>query len=160
MTLEPLLAEHPFFADFDASHVELSATCASNVVFEEGSFFFRDGDAADQFYIIREGKVAVQIFTADRGPLTVQTLGEGEILGWSWLVPPYRWRFDARALERTRAIALDGECIRAKIESNHELGYALLKRFLGIMTQRLEGTLLQLVDVYGVHPTGHASLEE
>jgi CRP-like cAMP-binding protein len=76
------------------------------------------------------------------------TLGEGEILGWSWLLPPYQWKLHAHALEPTRAIALDGKCLRAKCEQNHDLGYEILKRFAQIMEQRLEATRLQLLDVY------------
>jgi hypothetical protein len=78
-------------------------------------------------------------------------LGEGEILGWSWLIPPYNWHFDARAVELTRAIALDGKCLRNKCEQDHDLGYELLKRFAHIMEQRLQATRLQLLDVYGNH---------
>ena len=77
------------------------------------------------------------------------TLGEGDILGWSWLMPPYHWQFHARAVEVTRAIALDGKCLRTKCEQNHDLGYELLKRFCHIIERRLEATRLQLLDVYG-----------
>ena len=73
----------------------------------------------------------------------------GEILGWSWLVPPYRWHFDARAVELTRAIALDGKCLREKCEEDHDLGYEVMRRFVVIIAQRLEETRLQLLDVYG-----------
>ena len=146
-TLGQLPTEHPFFADLDASHFELSAACASNVVFEIGDDIFHEGDAADQCYIILQGEIAVQTIS-DWGAITVQTLSEGDILGWSCLIPPHRWRFDARAQLRTRAIAIDGECLRTKCEDNHELGYNLLKRFSSVMAQRLEGTRLQLMDAY------------
>jgi CRP-like cAMP-binding protein len=79
----------------------------------------------------------------------VDTIGEGEILGWSWLLPPYHWKFHARATEAVRAIALDGKCLRTKCEQNHDLGYELLKRFSQIMSRRLDATRLQLLDVYG-----------
>ena len=85
-----------------------------------------------------------------RKPIMLATLGEGEILGWSWLLPPYLWRFHAHAVESTRAIALDGKCLRTKCEQNHDLGYEMLKRFAQIMEQRLEATRLQLLDVYAV----------
>ena len=85
-------------------------------------------------------------------PITVQTIREGEILGWSWLIPPYRWRFDAKAADLTRAIALDGKCLRTKSEEDHDLGYELMKRFAGIIVERLESARLQLLDVYKARP--------
>lgn len=150
-TLERILAEHPFFAGLDARYIQLIVGCATNVRFDAGQFIFREGEEANEFYIIRHGKVALEIFVPGRGPVIIQTLGEGEILGWSWLIPPYHWRFDARAVELTRAIALDGRCLRAKCEDDHDLGYELLKRFAHIIEQRLQATRLQLLDVYGVH---------
>jgi CRP-like cAMP-binding protein len=151
-TLEPILAQHPFLKGIDAHHLQLLVGCASNVRFDAGEFILREGEEANQFYIIRAGNVALQIFSPDRGPLTIGTLGEGDILGWSWLIPPYHWRFDARATELTRAIALDGKCLRTKCEEDHNLGYELLKRFAHLIEQRLQATRLQLLDVYGVHP--------
>lgn len=150
-TLEPILAEHPFLQGLEPHYLELIVGCASNVRFDAGQFLCREGEEANQFYIIRRGKVAVEIFGAQKGPVTVQTIGEGEVLGWSWLIPPYNWHFDARALELTRAIALDGKCLRNKCENDHDLGYELLKRFTSIMEQRLEATRLQLLDIYGNH---------
>lgn len=147
-TLETILAEHPFFAGLDARYVQIIAGCASNVVFNEGQTIFREGEEADRFYLIREGRVALEVHAAGIGTLTIQTLDAGDILGWSWLVPPYRWHFDARAVEQTRAIALDGDCLRRKCEEDHDLGYELLKRFAEIITQRLQATRLQLLDVY------------
>ncbi|MBZ5538705.1 MAG: cyclic nucleotide-binding domain-containing protein [Acidobacteriia bacterium] len=148
-SLRPVLAEHPFLSDLSPRHLDLVVGCASNVRFEAGKYLFREEEDANQFYIIREGKVAVEIRTPHRGPLTVQTVSAGEILGWSWLLPPYQWHFDARAVEPTRAIALDGKCLRVKCENDHDLGYELLKRFAQIMEQRLEATRLQVLDIYG-----------
>jgi CRP/FNR family transcriptional regulator, cyclic AMP receptor protein len=82
--------------------------------------------------------------------LTIQTLGVGEVLGWSWLFPPYRWLFDARTIELTRAIALDGKCLRAKCDEDHHLGYEMVKRFAQVIIERLQASRLQLLDVYGV----------
>jgi len=147
-TLEPILAKHPFLKNLDARHLKLLVACASNVRFNAGQFLFHEGEEANKFYMIREGKVAVQIQAGARGVITVQTLGEGDILGWSWLIPPYRWRFDACALDMTRALALDGKCLREKSEEDHDLGYELLKRFSTIMAGRLEAASLQLLDIY------------
>ncbi len=148
-TLEPILGEHPFLKDLERRFIRLIVGCASNVRFDAGHFLFREGQEANDFYIIRQGKVAVEVFGAERGSINIQTIGEGEILGWSWLVPPYYWHFDARAVQLTRAIALDGKCLRAKCEEDHDLGYELLKRFCNIVAQRLEATRMQLLDFHG-----------
>lgn len=150
-TLEPYLAEHPFLKGLESHHLKIIVGCASHVQFDVGQFILREGEEANKFYIIRSGKVAVELFAAERGSITIQTVGEGEILGWSWLIPPYQWRFDARAVEPTRAIALDGKCLRTKCEQDHDLGYELLKRFAHVIALRLEATRLQLLDIYGVH---------
>ena len=150
-TLEGIVAEHPFFKDLAAEHVRLITGCASNVRFEAGRFIFREGAEAQEFYLIRQGHVGLEMFAPERGHITVETLGEGDILGWSWLIPPYTWHFDARALELTRAIALDGKCLRKKCEEDHDLGYELMRRFLGVLTLRLEATRLQLVELYAAH---------
>ena len=151
-TLEPILAKHPFLKGLEPEHLKILVGCASNVRFNAGQFLFHEGEAANEFYMIRQGKVAIQIQGAERGPITVQTIGEGEVLGWSWLIPPYYWRFDAQALELTRAIALDGKCLRTKSEEDHDLGYQLLKRFADIIVERLEAARLQLLDVYKARP--------
>ncbi|TAM82725.1 MAG: cyclic nucleotide-binding domain-containing protein [Acidobacteria bacterium] len=150
-TLRPILAEHPFFKDLEERHLDLVAGCASNVRFKAGDFIFRHGEEANEFYLIREGLVAIEMFVTGRGAVNVQTIGEGQILGWSWLVPPYRWMFDAHALETTRAIALDGICLRNKSEQDHDLGYQLLKRFATIVQKDLDAARLQILNIYEVH---------
>jgi len=151
-SLEHLLAEHPFLKGLDSRYTQLITGCASNVRFDTGQIIFREGEEANQFYVIRQGKVALQIYTPGRGSIIIDTLTEGEILGWSWLIPPYQWRFDAVASELTRAIALDGKCLRTKCEADHDLGYELLKRFSSIVEQRLESTRLRLLDIYDSNP--------
>jgi len=148
-TLERILSAHPFFEHLERRHLELLVGCAANLRFDAGQFLFRTGEEANQFFLIRQGTVALETAAPGRPPLTLQTLGAGEILGWSWLIPPYYWMFDARAVESTRAVALDGLCLRTKCEADHDLGYELLKRFAHILQQRLQATRLQLLDVYG-----------
>lgn len=147
--LERILAEHSFFAGLESYYTNLLVGCAANVRFDAGSYILKEGEDANEFYIIRKGKVALEIFAPQRKPIILATLGEGDILGWSWLLPPYQWKFHARAVEDTRALALDGKCLREKCEQNHDLGYELLKRFTQIIDRRLDATLLQLLDVYG-----------
>ncbi len=150
-SLEQTLAESPFLKGLQPHHLELITGCASNVRFEGGQYLFHEGEEAEKFFILRHGRVAIEVYTPDRGPITIQTIEEGDVLGWSWLVPPYQWRFDAKATELVRAIALDGKCLRTKCEQDHDLGYDLLKRFSHIIEQRLEATRLQLLDLYGTH---------
>jgi len=150
-SLERILGEHPFFEGLKKAYLQLFVDCASNVRFNAGEMIFREGEDADKFYLIRQGKVALETYAPQR-TVIIQTLGEGEVLGWSWLVPPYRWRFGARATELTRAIALDGKCLRGNSEEDHDLGYELMKRAAQIMERRLQAARLQLLDVYGSGP--------
>jgi CRP-like cAMP-binding protein len=148
-TLERLLAQHELFRDLNPDYVTLLTGCATNVRFDAGAFLFREGEPADRFFVVRQGRVALEIDAPGRGPIVIQTLGEDDVIGYSWLFPPYRWRFDARAVEPVLALALDGHCLRGKCDEDPVLGYELMKRFAGIALQRLQATRLQLLDVYG-----------
>lgn len=148
-TLQPILSRQGIFRDLDPDYLNTIVGCAANVRFKAGTFIFREGEPADHFFLIRAGKVALQIHHPERGPLTIETLGEGDILGWSWLFPPYRWHFDALVIDPVRAIGMDGKCLREKCEKDHHLGYDLMKRFSRIMTLRLQAARLQLLDIYG-----------
>ena len=147
-TLEAILANHPFFKGFEPHYMQLITGCASNVRFQAGTYIFREGEPASSFYIIRQGKVALEVMAAQHGSLIIQTIEDGEVLGWSWLFPPYRWHFSARAIEETRAIALDGVCLREKGETDHDFGYELVKRVAQILMERLQATRLQALDIY------------
>jgi CRP/FNR family cyclic AMP-dependent transcriptional regulator len=150
-TLAPLLAAHPFFTDLEPRFLQVVVDCAANGRFPAGAFLCREGEAANQFYLIRHGKAALQINVPERGSVTIETMEAGEVCGWSWLLPPYRWHFDVQALELTRVLVFDGQCLRAKCEADHDLGYALMQRFAQVIVQRLQATRLQLLDLYGVH---------
>jgi CRP-like cAMP-binding protein len=148
-SLEEIIRAHPFFRELDPAFCRLVESCARNVRFDAGSYLFREGDDADQFYLIRHGRVAFEIAVPGRGPVQVMTIQEGEIAGVSWIVPPYRWNYDAKALELVRAIAMDAVCLRTKCEENHDLGYELMKHFVPELVRRLHATRLQMLDVYG-----------
>ena len=148
-TLESILEEHPFFQGLAPEAIKVLVGCAFNTRFDAGQVIFREGEEANTFYLLREGKVALETFAPHRGPIAIQTIGQGDVLGWSWLFPPYRWHFDARVLEPVRALALDGACVRGKCEEDHDLGYEMMSRFGRIMMERLQATRLQLLDVYG-----------
>ena len=147
-TLEPIIGDLPLFRGLAASYLEIITGCASNVRFEPGAMIFREGEPADRFFIVRAGRVAVELLVPGHGPVSVETVEAGEVLGWSWIFEPYTRRFNARAVELTRAIAMDGKCLRGKCDSDPALGYELTKRFARIMQDRLQAMLLQLVDVY------------
>ncbi|MCP5426488.1 MAG: cyclic nucleotide-binding domain-containing protein [Gammaproteobacteria bacterium] len=147
--LDRLIREHPFFQGMDAEACETLAGCAANERFNGGEYLIRQGEAANKFYLIRHGSVAQELRVPDRESIIVQTLHEGEILGWSWLVSPYRWTMDARAMQLTRVLSLDAECLRGKFANDPTLAYELFKRFIPVMASRLQTSRLQLIDIYG-----------
>ena len=149
--LEQIISEHPLFVGLDSSFTGLLVGCAANVRFEPDKYIFHEGEESNQFFLIRKGRVTLEIHAPPRKPIVVETLGAGDIIGWSWLLPPHLWKFNARATETTLLIALDGKCLRTKCEESHELGYEVLKRFAPIIERRLDATRLQLLDIYAAH---------
>ena len=147
-TLERTLAEHPFLKGLGEPYLATLVGCTSNAKFDPGDFLFREGGPADRFFILRHGRVSLEIFVPGRGALTIATAEAGEVVGWSWLFPPYQARFDARALTLVRALAVDGTCLREKCETDPVLGYQVMKRFAQVVMQRLERTRVQLRDLY------------
>jgi CRP-like cAMP-binding protein len=143
------LRKHLFFEGMDPDLLKIIASFASPVHYDPGQMVYREGDPADQFFLITEGKVAIEIFAVERGSLVIQTLGPGDVTGWSWLFPPYRRRFNVRAVEPTRAIALEGKSLRERAEADHRLGYELFKRFSRVVVDRLLAARLQILDMYG-----------
>ena len=150
-TIAAYLPEHPFFAGLDPAALELAAGCAVNVHFRPDEFLFHEGDPADTFYVLRSGRVSIQTRTPV-GAVVLDTAHDGDVVGWSWLIPPYRWTFDARATEGTSAIAFDGVCLRGKCERDSTLGYALLQRVVQVMSDRLHSARVRLLDLYGSDP--------
>ena len=148
-TLDRVVLEAPVFADLDARYAEQLAGCSQTVGFEANEMLFREGEPADVFYVIRRGRVALELFVPPRGPLTIETVDAGEAVGWSWLFPPYTWHFDARAVTPIRAVAVDGACLRGKCDVDAALGYELMQRFSAVLLERLNATRIQLADLYG-----------
>jgi CRP/FNR family transcriptional regulator, cyclic AMP receptor protein len=149
--LTRIILAHPFFAGLDAAHAGIICGCARNVRFEAGEYLFHAQSPANELYLLRHGRVALELTAPQRRTLTFQTLGGGEILGLSWLIPPYRFTYDARALELVRAIAMDAACLRGKCEADHDLGYEMMKRVTPVLVRRLQAARLQILDVYGSH---------
>lgn len=148
-SLERIIAEHPFVKDLEAPYLETICGCASNVRFAPGEYIFKYGEPANHFYFLREGTVVLEAFIPEAASRPLQTIGAGEVLGWSWLFPPYQWHYDARVQEAVRAIAFDGKCLRGKCDKDPKFGYEMMKRFARIMSDRLQATRLQIIDVYG-----------
>lgn len=147
--IEQILEEHAFLGGLDRRACDLVGGCAEHVTFEAGAYLFHEGGPADTLYLIRHGRVALEVAVPERGAITIQTLGPDEIIGISWLVPPYRWAFDARALGLVRAIAIDARCLRDECEKDHDFGYKLMMRFMPVLIERLQATRIQILDVYG-----------
>ena len=146
--LERLLREHDFLKGLSEKHTRLMVSCARNVRFQAGDFLMREGAAANTFFLVRVGHVALEIHVPGRGVVQMESVGPGDVLGLSWLVPPYRVDLDARATEPVVALAFDGSCLRGKVEEDHDLGYALAMRLFEKTYQRLEHVRLQRLDVY------------
>jgi CRP/FNR family transcriptional regulator, cyclic AMP receptor protein len=147
--IRDLLAEHPLFAGLDPDTLALLGGCGQNVIFRSGDQLFYEGDPADRFWIIRRGRVALEVTDPGAGQVIIETVHEGSVVGWSWLVPPYRWRFDAVAQTDVLAVQFDVGCLRGKLDSDPRLGYALTSRFLLIVIDRLQATRMRLLDLYG-----------
>jgi CRP-like cAMP-binding protein len=148
-TLETIIAEHPFFAGFDPEHVALIAGCGANAAYQPGEFLFQAGLPARHFFLVRRGTVALELEIPARGPFRFGTAAAGEVIGWSWLIPPHEWQFDARAVDAVGVVRFDGACLRGKCEADPVLGYAVMKAFTTVLVDRFIDTRLQLVDVYG-----------
>jgi CRP-like cAMP-binding protein len=148
-TLEELIVASPVFAGLDPAQVELIAGCGRNERADAGTLLIREGEPANTFFLIRHGAVALEVHAPGRSPLVIETLDDGDVLGWSWLFAPYRWQMDGRAVVPCALIAFDGACLRGKCDADHNLGYELMKRFAGSMVDRLQATRFQLLDVYG-----------
>jgi CRP-like cAMP-binding protein len=144
-----LVASHPFAVGLNDEHVELVAACARNISLETGEMLCVEGASADTFYLLRRGHVSIEVHQAGLGAIVIETVGPGDVVGWSWLVPPYRWTFDARALQPVGALAIDGACLRAKSLDDSALGFALLSRVTQELLQRLQATRVRLLDLYG-----------
>ena len=145
-TLETSIAEHPFLKGMSVEHLRILADAALRAEFKQGEVIFREGDPANRFYLIEEGRVVLESHKQDRAPVEIQKIGAGDVLGWSWLFPPYYWNFEAKALEATQAIFFYGTRLREKCEEDRAFGYELMKRMSAVMLQRLQATRKRLLE--------------
>lgn len=147
MELKEAIASHALFAGLSDEMIAMVSECASAVHFEAGAYLFHEGEEARTFYLIQEGSIALQAHAPERSS-TVLTIGKDNVVGVSWLVPPYRLGYDGKALSPVSALAFDAACLRAKCEGNYELGYEVMKRFAAMLVHRLHTTRFQMIDVY------------
>jgi CRP-like cAMP-binding protein len=148
--LERLLREHRFLDALDAAQIQFLVSCARNIRVHAGQFLFREGAVADTMYLVRHGSVALEVHVPGKGPIVLETTGPGDVVGFSWLLPPHLTHLDARAREEVVALAFDGPCLRAKMDSDPVLGHALSRRLLEQLYRRLERARMQRLDIYRV----------
>ncbi len=150
--LEKQIASHPLMRGIKPEHLKVLAACAMPAQFKEGELIFREGDPANRFYLLEEGKVSLESPAKAEASITIQAIGVGDVLGWSWLFPPYYWHFDARALEPVKAIFFYGTWLREYCDQDHDLGYELMKRMAEVVLRRLQATRQQLLDARRLRP--------
>jgi CRP-like cAMP-binding protein len=148
------LSTHAFFSNMDSDYVKFLSSSVTELQMKEGEVLFQYGKRADKFYLLRKGQVSIQV-PALMGPtLDIQTISDDQILGWSWLMPPYRWSFQARALEDSDVLEFDGSAILARCEEDPKFGYELFKRFAALMSERLDAARQKMMDQW--NPPGFA----
>ena len=141
--LETQVAAHPFLVGMSSAHIRLLADCAMRAQFTADQVIFRKGETANRFYLIERGKVALESSVGDK-VVKIDEVGAGDLLGWSWIFPPYVWHFDARAMEPTTAIFLYGTILREYCEADPALGYDLFRRMSEVMMRRLQAARVKL----------------
>ena len=145
--VESVIAGHPFLHGLKPEHLRLLADSAMRMHYEAGELIFREGDPANRFYLIEQGRVSLESHRRDEAPVAVQFIGPDDVLGWSWLFPPYYWHFDARALEPTAAIFFYGTRLREQCEQDHDFGFEMMKRMTQVVIHRLQATRKQLLSL-------------
>jgi CRP-like cAMP-binding protein len=146
--LEARVALHPFLAGINRSHLRLLTDCAMAATFKPGQTILREGEFANRFYLIETGRVVLESAAAIDDPVPLETIGPGDLLGWSWMFPPYVWHFTARAIEPTTALFFYGTILREYCEKEHSLGYELFKRMSLVMMKRLQAARKQMLRLH------------
>lgn len=149
--LKEQIITHPFLNTMSPSHLEALTKNAVEAEFASGDILFHEGEPANRFFLIQNGRIALETRTGCSQSTRVQLLGPGEVLGWSWLFPPFSWHFTARALEPTKAAVLDGGRLLVMAEENPEFGYDLMRRVAQLVIARLQATRKHLVQSTNDH---------
>lgn len=137
---EGCLKNHPFLLSCNCNFLNHLEEFAKEVSFAAGELILKEGGYADRFYLISKGRVQLELNTDSTNSTVVQLLGPGDVLGWSWLYPPFEWHFSARALDDCNAIELNGASLLIRAEEDPEFGYELMKRISMQLVQRLQST--------------------
>jgi CRP-like cAMP-binding protein len=140
----------PFFDGIPDQELAILADCGETREYPTGTWLMRQHTPANHFYLLTDGLVTLKALIPQRGVITLETLGTHEPLGWSWLVPPYHWHYDAHTLEPTSALVFDAARLRREMEADHELGYQLQHRVIDVLAQRLQASRLQSLDLYSM----------
>lgn len=140
------LASHAFFKGLPDGLLKAAADGAKLHAYRAGEFLLREGRVADELFAVVDGKVALEVFAADRRRITVQTVGPGEVLGWSWLSPPHRWSLDAIAVKTTHALAIQASALWARFAAEPAEGYEFLLRLVPVLAGRIQGMEMQLLE--------------
>jgi len=148
-TTRNLLSDHAFLAGFPPEAVALVADQAEAVTFRPGVLLFREGSPADVTYFIIKGSVSIEVHAPNRGPIVIETLEAGQVVGLSWAAPPFRYQFDARAVDEVEVVCVNTERLRVSLAENPVLGFLLLDRLAGVILERLQATRIRLLDIYG-----------
>ena len=146
--IKEILSDLSFFSDLPEEMLEFIAGCGQNMHFAPEEYLGRENESADYLFVIRKGNIAVQLTHPTKGAYTIRSLHDGEVAGFSWIIPPYRMQFDLKACEHTSVVALDGKCVRKKCTEDHHLGFLLMRSSALVMHKRLEDTRIQLMDLY------------
>lgn len=152
--LNAYLKIHPMFSQLAPKHLELLAQHVEEKAFAKQDALFKQGDNADSFFVLLAGEVSVGVPAVAGLPLVVQTLGINEVLGWSWLIPPYKWAFEAEVTQDSRVLVFDGKALRQAAERDNAFGYALMKQFAGLMSERLRAARSKMMESWA--PAGWA----
>lgn len=144
----PLHAPHAFLDGLDQRHRDLMAVGARPFAATAGEIIGAEGSEANRFILIQQGHVGLWQHCPGKGTIPIQTLGPGEVVGWSWLLPPYRWQFDCRAVDEVRGQQIDANWLREQCEKDSDFGYRIVKRLVAVLAERLAATRLQLLDIY------------
>jgi CRP/FNR family transcriptional regulator, cyclic AMP receptor protein len=149
LTAYDLLAAHPFLAGMAPQHLDRLSHLASRAPLRPDTRVFSEGGRANGFWLLRDGFVNIDLHVPGRGTVTIDTLGPGSVLGWSWLFPPYRWHFGAVTDGPVLTLAVNGADVRAACEMNPSFGYEISQRFLRLVIERMQATRMRLVDLDG-----------
>ena len=148
------LSAHEFFSELSEDVLKFLCKCANTREVKKGQILFRQDELADKFYVVRNGHISVQIPAIMGSALEIHALGKDQILGWSWLISPYKWNFQAKAEENSELLEFDGTAILARCEQEPKFGYELLKRFAALMSERLDAARQKMMDEW--NPFGFA----